>query len=208
MLDRITTTIDSLAKIIQTLSSGGMSGRLLARREYGTGLEEGEIFFTKGKIVEAKTAYRVGIDALSWMRTWQDCTFSFHPAKESQHTPILPPTVLSDAARAGNTATLNQVPSVRKPLGVRRQKSDTSGLVAVQQETLSPEAVPLRTQANDKALQLLNEAAHSRIHRHIFLLVDGHRSVSDLMRLIGRDKDEVVRLLRDLEKLDVIHIPN
>src|SRR5690349_1251960 len=104
MLNRITTTIDSLAKIIQTLSSGSMSGRLIARREYGTGLEEGEIFFTKGKIVEAKTAYRVGVEALNWMRTWQDCAFSFHPAKESQHTPILPPTVLSDAARAGNTA--------------------------------------------------------------------------------------------------------
>jgi hypothetical protein len=208
MLDRVTTTIDSLAKIIQTLSSGGLSGRLLARREYDIGLEEGEIFFNKGKIVDAKATYLVGAEALDWMKTWQDCTFSFHPSKESQHIPILPPAVLSDAAKARNTTGLNQDPPVKKPLGVRRQKSDTSKLVVVLQETLSPEAVPYRRQANDKALQLLKEAACSRIHRHIFLLVDGHRSVSDLMRLIGRDKDEVVKLLRDLEKLDVIHIPN
>lgn len=208
MLDRVTTTIDSLAKIIQTLSSGGMSGRLLARREHDMRLEEGEIFFTKGKIVDAKAAYRVGVEALDWMRTWQDCAFSFHPSKESQHIPILPPTVLIDAANARSTTGFNQAPPVKKPLGVRRQKPDTSKLVVVLQETLLPEAVPYRTQAADKALQLLKEEACSRIHRHIFLLVDGHRSVSDLMRLIGRDKDEVVKLLRDLEKLDIIHFLN
>jgi len=142
------------------------------------------------------------------MKTWQDCAFSFQPSKESQHIPILPPTILSDAANARDTTGLHQVPPVRKPLGVRRQKSETSKLVVVLQETLFPEAVPYRTQAVDKALQLIKEEAYSRIHRHIFLLVDGHRSVSDLMRLIGRDKDEVVKLLRDLEKLDIIQIPN
>lgn len=208
MLDRVTTTIDSLAKIIQTLSSGGMSGRLLARRENDARLEEGEILFTKGKIVEAKAAYRVGMEALDWMRTWHDCVFSFHPSKESQHIPIIPPTVLSDAAKAGNTTRLNQAPPVSKPLGVRRQKSDTSKLVVVLPEAVFPEAVPYRTQANDKALRVLKEAACSRIHRHVFLLIDGHRSISDLMRLIGRDKDEVIKLLRDLEKLNIIHIPN
>jgi hypothetical protein len=208
MLDRITTTIDSLAEIIQTLSSGGMSGRLLARRERDMRLEEGEILFTKGKIVDAKAAYRVGIEALDWMRTWQDCAFSFRPSKESQHISILPPTAPNDVANAKSTTGFNQVSPVKKPLGVRRQKSDTSSLVAVQPETLLPEAVPYRTQADDKALQLLKKGACSRIHRHIFLLVDGHRSVSDLMRLIGRDKDEVVKLLRYLEKLDIIHIFN
>lgn len=203
MLDRVTTTIDSLAKIIQTLSSGGMSGRLIARREMEMRLEEGEILFTKGKIVEAKTAYRVGVEALNWMRTWQDCAFSFHPSRESQHIPVR-----GNGANVRNTTGLNQTSPVKKPLGVRRQKSETSSLVAVQQDTLFPEAVPYRTQDNDKALQLLKEAACSRIHRHIFLLVDGHRSINDLMRLIGREKDEVVKLLRDLEKLDVIHIPD
>src|SRR6266567_5597563 len=110
MLDRVTTTIDSLAKIIQTLSSGGMSGRLLARRKLGMRLEEGEIVFTKGKIVEAKAAYRMGVEALDWMRTWKDCAFSFHPSKESQHIPILPPEVRSNAASAKNTTGLQQVP--------------------------------------------------------------------------------------------------
>lgn len=208
MLDRVTTTIDSLAKIIQTLSSGGMSGHLLARREHDMESEEGEIFFTKGKIIDAKAAYREGIEALDWMRSWQDCAFSFHPSKESQHIPILSPTILSDAAKAGNTTRLNQVQPVGKPLGVRRQKSDTLKLVVVLPKTLSLVAVPYRTQAGDKALQILKEEACSRIHRHIFLLVDGHRSVNDLMRLIGRGKDEVFKLLRDLEKLDIIHIPD
>jgi len=50
MLYRVTTTIDSLAKIIQTLSSGGMSGLLVARRENDTSLEEGKILFSREKL--------------------------------------------------------------------------------------------------------------------------------------------------------------
>jgi hypothetical protein len=210
MLRRVTTTIDSLANIIQTLSQGGMSGQLIARRGSDMTSEEGEIFFFHGKFVAAKAADRVGADALKWMNTWKDCTFSFHPSKESRHIPVLPPDVLSnstDALAMRDTTELRQNSLVRKLVKENEKASETSKIPIVRPGALFPGAVPYRTEANDKALQLLKAAKYSRIHRHIFLLVNGHRSVVELIRLTGRDKEEVVKSLRDLEKLLIIHIP-
>jgi hypothetical protein len=211
MLRRVTTTVDSLANIIQTLANGSMSGHLIARRENDTGFEEGELSFAQGRIVKAKVAHRSGVDALNWMKTWKGCTFSFHPSKESKHIPALTPDVLNDPTDVPvrrNTAELEQVPLVRRLSGENGKKSETAKVLAVRPDAMFPGAVPYRTEADDKALQLLKATEYGRVHRHIFLLVDGYRSVVELIRLTGRDKDEVVKALRDLEKLRVIHIPN
>jgi hypothetical protein len=210
MLRRVTTTIDSLANIIQTLSQGGMSGQLIARRGSDISMEEGEIFFFHGKIVAAKAADRVGADALNWMNTWKDCPFSFHPSKESKHIPVLPLGILSNPTNAlamKNTDELRQISLVRKLEREKEKESESAKTPIVRPGALFPGAVPYRTEANDKALQLLKAAKYSRTHRHIFLLVNGRRSVVELIRLAGRDKEEVVKLLRDLEKLQIIHIP-
>ncbi len=213
MLRPVTTTVDSLVTIIQTLSNGGMSGHLIAKRRNDMGSsEEGEIFFVRGGIVEAKAAYRRGVDALIWMSTWEDCTFSFRPSKESEHIPVLPPEVLSHETKAlpaRNTTELKHPPLVRKLVGEKNKKKlvDTDALIVLP-KPLSPGAVPSRTEAYDQALQLLKIAAYSRIHHHMFLLVDGRRSVAELIRLTGRREDDVVKFLRDLEKLHIIHIPD
>jgi Domain of unknown function (DUF4388) len=209
MARRVTTTVDSLVTIIQTLSNGGMSGHLIAQRRNATGSsDEGEIFFVHGGIIEAKAAYRRGVDALIWMSTWEDCTFSFRPSKESEHIPVLSPDLLNPATKR-NTTDLNYIPSIRKIVREKSKKKteDTEALM-VPPNPLSPDVIPSRTEAYDKALQLLKIAEYSRIHHHIFLLVDGHRSVGELIRLTGRRKDDVVKILRDLEKLHIIRIPN
>ncbi|SRR5579884_1606102 len=213
MSRRVTTTVDSLATIIQTLSNGGMSGHLIARRSNAMGSsEEGEISFVRGGIVEAKTGYRRGVDALIWMSGWEDCTFSFRPSKESEHVPVLSPDILRHKAKApamSNTPEREQLLSVRKLAREKHKKMpvDTDALI-VPPKPLPREAVPSRTEAYDQALQLLKIAEYSRIHHHMFLLVDGRRSVTELIRLTGRREDDVARLLRDLERLHIIHIPD
>ena len=210
MLRRVTTTIDSLDTIIQALSNGDMSGHLIARRRKDTNSEEGEIFFERGKIVAAKAADRLGADALNWMSSWKFCTFSFHPSKDSQHIPALPG-VLSkptNARSTGDTAEIRQMSRVRKLERKNEKEPESSKLLVVRSGALFPGAVPYRTEADDKALELLKAAEYSRIHRHIFLLVNGRRSVVELIRLTGRDKYEVFKCLRDLEKLLLIHIPS
>lgn len=217
MSRRVTTTVDSLVTIIQTLSNGGMSGHLIAKRSNARGLsEEGEIFFTRGGIVEAKAAYRRGVDALIWMSTWEDCTFSFQPSKESEHIPVLPPEILNHETKAHptrntprNTTELKPTPQVRKIVREKDKKKlvDTDALI-VPLKPLSREVVPSRTEAYDQALQLMKIAEYSRVHHHMFLLVDGRRSVAELIRLTSRHEDDVTRLLHDLERLHIIHIPD
>ncbi len=47
----------------------------------------------------------------------------------------------------------------------------------------------------------------SRTHRHLLLLIDGQRSILELVRLIGRSEQEVASFLHDLEQATVIQIP-
>ncbi|HZR44395.1 MAG TPA: DUF4388 domain-containing protein [Ktedonobacteraceae bacterium] len=210
MLRRVTTMIDSLASIIRTLSDGGMSGHLIARRRNGGQSEDGEIFFVHGKIIDAKTADRVGIDALNWMKTWKDCIFSFRPSRDSEHIPVLSPEVLRNQTNAQPTKEATeprQTSPIRKLARVLNKEPENANSPVVDPETLLPEAIPYRAEDYDKALQLMRQKAYSRVHLHIFLLVDGHRSVAELIRLTSRRKDQIVRLLRDLETLGVIYIP-
>ena len=65
-------------------------------------------------------------------------------------------------------------------------------------------ARPLRIQPDDVAIQILNENRFSRLHLHLFLLVDGQRNVVELARLIGKKPEEVQRLLNDLEAIGII----
>ena len=44
----------------------------------------------------------------------------------------------------------------------------------------------------------------SRLHRQLFLLIDGKRSTQELARLIGRPHQEVLIVLADLESTGLI----
>jgi hypothetical protein len=197
MLHRVTTTIDSLSEVILTLAYGGMSGLLIARRENDPQAEEGKILFSQGKIVEATAPYRMGADALAWMRTWKGCVFSFHPSEESQHMLAVSPKVLDNRIGTGKIAAPRREP----PAG---GVSETAKGTVVLPNAQFSGRVPYRIESNEKALQWLKAARHSRLHRHVFLLVDGRRSVDDLVRLTGHGRDEVISCLRDLKKLRII----
>jgi hypothetical protein len=70
------------------------------------------------------------------------------------------------------------------------------------------EAVPYRSQPLVYGLQVLQEKSLSRMHRQVFLLVDGMRKVEDLMRLLHLGEYEVVALLYDLADTGIISIPS
>ena len=66
--------------------------------------------------------------------------------------------------------------------------------------------IPHTTQPLSEALRWIEQRGLSRIHKHVFLLVDGHISVTELVRLSKKNQDEVYRLLRDLVRIGVIRI--
>ncbi|TMD45306.1 MAG: MarR family transcriptional regulator [Chloroflexi bacterium] len=51
---------------------------------------------------------------------------------------------------------------------------------------------------------MIDQIGLSRAHRHLFLLIDGYRGIQELVRLMGREQDEVQRLLNDLELAGLI----
>jgi len=64
--------------------------------------------------------------------------------------------------------------------------------------------IPQRVQQNDTGIQVLNQKRFSRLHLHLFLLVDGQRNIVELARLVGKRPEEVQKLLIDLETLGII----
>ena len=63
---------------------------------------------------------------------------------------------------------------------------------------------PLRIHHKETGIQILNRENFSRVHLHLFLLVDGQRNVVELARLVGRKPEEVQKLLIDLETIGII----
>lgn len=64
--------------------------------------------------------------------------------------------------------------------------------------------IPQRTQHNDTGIQVLNQKRFSRLHLHLFLLIDGQRNIIELARLVGKRPEEVQKLLVDLETIGII----
>src|SRR5207248_5266370 len=61
---------------------------------------------------------------------------------------------------------------------------------------------PIRPYYDD--LVWIERVGLSRAHRRLFLLIDGYRTIPELVRLMGRGEDEIKALLRDLEGADLI----
>jgi hypothetical protein len=65
--------------------------------------------------------------------------------------------------------------------------------------------VPVRLRRNDESFQRISYAGLSRMHMHLFLLIDGERNIHDLARLLHRSESDVEKLLFDLKVFDIIH---
>ena len=188
------TTTDQLANVIQVLQLGRKTGILTVERGEGTTLEQGEITFVHGHMLQAYSGYYHGQEALNWLGTWEECRFSFvHTAKERTTRPltVLPQT--PSTPPAWDSLPTQELPAQMAP--------ETTGRPA---ELLPDPSNPRRIWQGEDSLRLLDQAGLSRLHRHLFLLVDGRRTLPELARLMRRRQDEIQRLLHDLELLAVI----
>lgn len=63
---------------------------------------------------------------------------------------------------------------------------------------------PIRLLNGPYAINYMERFGLSRLHRHVFFLLDGHRTVVDVVRLTGRSFYEIQSLLVELEELGLI----
>ena len=174
------TVTDRLSDVIHIIHIGGKSGVLTVERGEGRTVEEGFIRFVNGRVVEARVGTQTGLAAFNYLNTWQTCRFSLL-SRSTDETPSVHLAQLPAASSAG-------VPT--KNLLAQHYQNNT-GMQAI---------VPVRLQAGQEALQQPGNRGLSRIHRHLLLLIDGHRERTDLARLMGRNLAEVQELLSDLER--------
>lgn len=205
-----TTLTDRLANVIQVIQLGRKTGTLIVERTSGNSLEYGTVSFVNGLMTQASAHQLRGLAAFEWLNTWGTCRFTFTP---------------SDSA-----ATTNKLHSIRPdrvPVSEHERFQDTDPTVRIQTQAKefsgsgsannqdhlydlslrnAPGRIPNQVRPWEDAVQRMERMKLSRVHRQLFLLIDGHRTTADLARLMGRSQIEVDFLLQDLERADVVKL--
>ena len=174
------TSTNRLADVIQIVQISRKTGLLtIERGEVGSTLEEGEITFVNGQITDAHSSQYSGMEAVNWLRTWGACRFTFLPLTSADS------------------------PSPTSPLPYL-----TPNQMAPGNGHFPPPApmniAPRRTREVAEILPVFEFMGLTRSHRRIFLLIDGQRTVTELIHLMGGRADEVYAWLADLEEADLI----
>jgi hypothetical protein len=208
------TSTDRLANVIQVIQLGRKTGVLTVERGNGITTEEGSITFVNGQATQASAGQHVGLDAFNWLSTWGVCRFAFLSSTTTQQTAPLPSvTRVADAMHVMPAFRTQPQPQPLVPPSATHRIEDTP-LTGIDARGIRKSAgvsypvpitgIPVRTRQMDEAIRLIEQLGLSRTHRRLFLLIDGQRTTTELVRLMGREPDEVQRLLRDLEKAGVI----
>jgi hypothetical protein len=189
------TLTDQLTNVIQVIQLGRKSGRLTVERGEGLTLERGEILFEQGRITHAQGGRFSGQQAINWFSTWGACRFLF--VSMEQHGRTTKPLSLAP-----------QTPRLLQETNPKLYKLSpgmlpTGPLPASKMGRIALK-VPQRICPDHIALDLIDQARYSRLHRRIFLLIDGRRDTAELVRLAGRGSEEVRQVLLDLEQIHVI----
>jgi hypothetical protein len=196
---------ESLSDVIELVRVRKQSGSLSVERYHGSRFEEGEIYFQEGQPTYAHTGQISGQQALSWMLTWHKIHFTFNFEE-----PRIPATISSAASTKATAA-----PSPPKLPRVTSSFGDMPGSVTESNNTFNTDSpdvtsgtpglewlVPQKMGIEKDVMSL----PLTRPQRSIYMLVDGHRTISDLCRCTRKNFQEMERLLTELREQGLISI--
>jgi hypothetical protein len=205
------TSTDRLANVIEVIQLGRKTGILMAERDTGLMLEQGSITFVKGQVTRASIGQHEGFPAFNMLKTWGTCRFSFAPSEASQITqqitrPLTPVTGEASALRSSVTDSTLRLPAATNHKQDRSMPTGGQGMNGTGSMWQVPAAdqVPYTIRPYNEALAWIERMGLSRAHKQLFLLIDGCRSITELVRLTGRGQEEVSALLRELESAGLI----
>ena len=185
------TSTDRLANVIQVIQLGRKTGALTVERASNSGLEHGVIFFVNGQVARASVNELEGTLAFNRLNTWSACRFTFTPSTSPATTVKLPAMQSDHSADSrinGNAASDATMRPGAETTRASQSRVDT----------------PHQHRRLEEALSLIERANLSRAHRRLYLLIDGHRSSTELARLMGRSQSDIGTLLQDLERAGII----
>ncbi len=196
------TVTDRLLNVIQVLQLGKKTGHLTVERDEGKGQEKGEIIFVQGQVTQAYGGNLRGQEALNWLSTWGACRFIFVPATPEKTTSPLASEPIGPPRTTQSLGDTN--PRFTAAMPVLHQRSGWPNTTDQLASSSPGPAVPRRIRSVNVSLHLLDQERLSRAHRQLFLLIDGNRTIAELVRLTGRPFEEIQRLLQELEHIGVI----
>jgi hypothetical protein len=181
------TATDQLANVIDAIQIGRKTGVLTVTRGEGGHREEGSILFVSGQVVRATIGFLIGADALQNMLGWTTCQFLFQPSPSSDMA----------SPETNTRALIPASPSIiqNSPVVDRMGTGEHSSPLLI---------IPYRIYNVDIAIAEMAQRGLSRTHRRLFLLLDGQRSIKDLVILMGRSPNEIFQLLDQLEQAGFI----
>ena len=195
-------TTDQFINILQVIQLGRKTGHLMVERGEGMQREEGEILFDCGHVVNAYSGQLTGEAALTRLKTWGVCRFIFMNTLSERKTGPLPEIRSLPSTATDYFLSQDSNPQLRLSTPGSHQSSEWRAMTG----PLPPIAArgPYRLYHTEEGVQLIIQANLSRLHRHLFLLLDGQRTLTELARLLGRRPEDVQQLLLDLEWIGVI----
>ncbi len=174
------TATKKLTDVIQMLQMASKTGTLLVNRDGKSNtIEQGTLSLKHGQIIDASLGPHRGFEALRRLQEWQSCYFVFQAPAQPGSGPL---------------------PSVQmSPVTPNLPAKYNTGS-APTHATADAGNAPQRVREISNIQPYFNKLGLTRMHRQLFLLIDGHRTVPELIRLMGHRTDEINTLLGDLER--------
>lgn len=195
MTQRHPITTNQFSTVIDALQLGKKTGILTVERGEGETFEEGTITFVNGQVVNASLNPYQGRDAAIKLFSWQACRFSFVAMLPEQihYRQEAPPLSTGPAEAASADRHLQYELRQAKPGG----RDDLSR---------RPFPITYTAESLEAILFELDRQGFTRVHRRLFLLIDGKRSIEELALLVRHTPDEMMVLLADLERAGFIRL--
>ena len=208
MSQQPTTLTDRLANVMQVIQLGRKTGTLTVERGSGNSLEHGTVYFVNGLMTRASAHGLSGLAAFQWLNNWGSCRFTFTPSDSAITTRKLPSLGTAQSPSYKQESFHDTDPTLKLQAQTKAFPDAGTENNQHRHKNLSAQKeagrIPKQFRSAEDAVQHIERVKLSRAHRRLFFLIDGHRNTADLARLMGRRQFEVVAMLQDLERADVI----
>ena len=188
---------ENFAQILDIARSRRQNGMMLIEHSQGGKIEEGEVLFQTGQPIHARVGRLNGQDALNWILRWYHITYTIATEEPLQAVATTIPAQRNYASSARSNAHPTTGPIISQTQA-NRSVSVTSNGSMLGIEWLVPHKRGIEREV--LALPL------TRPQRFIYFLVDGHRTVADLARCIGKDTREIEFILSELQAQGLVTV--
>ncbi len=203
---------ESLSSVLELAHLRQQSGLLSVEHAQGGRLEEGEIYFQNGQPIYARVGQMLGQQALAWLLQWRQIHFTL--LTDVPRPPTNIPVQFArdvDSSITGPMAAVSSTQASHPQFGGNMSAAvsterDHSYATSISRPNPYPSSIEsLIPQKLENELDVLSLPL-TRPQRCIYFLVNGHRTVSDLSRTIGKSIQEVERILSELQEQGLISV--